>query len=95
MSKPPSRFKLLLGLFILFAVLIFMFAILSQPLGIISDVLTDAYPEGSDFDTGRGQNLNIQTVLGLGLGAAVIIGLIFLFVFYGLKNVGGGKDSFG
>ena len=72
-----------------------MFAILSQPLGIINDVLTDAYPTGEEYNTGRTQNINIQTVVGLALGAAIIIGVIFLFLFYSLKNVGGGKDSFG
>ena len=92
----PSRFKLLLYLFIFFAVLIFMFAILSQPLGIISDTLGDAYPTGAEFTEGRANNNNGQLMIGLALGAAVVIGIIFLFVFYGFRNLGGDKPgSFG
>jgi len=95
-KQKPSRFRLLLYLFIFFAVLIFMFAILSQPLGIISDTLTHAYPSGADFATGRSNNNNDQLMVGLALGAAVIFGIIFLFAFYGFKNLGGNKgDSFG
>lgn len=91
-EQRPSRFKLLLWLFILFAVLIIMFAILSQPLGIIGEVLQDAYPSTGE---GKETNNNLQTVIVLALGAAVVVGLIFLFAFYGFKNLGGGKDSFG
>lgn len=93
--QKPSRFKLLLWLFVFFAVLIFMFAVLSQPLGIIGGVLDDAYPEGTDYAEGRETNTNIQAMIGLALGAAVITGIIFLFVFYTMKNMGGDKDSFG
>lgn len=90
-----GRFKLIIGLFVFFTVLIFMFAILSQPLGIISDVLDDAYPDTDEFVEGREGNSNIQFMLPLALGAAVIIGIIVLFVFYGFKNLGGDKNSFG
>jgi hypothetical protein len=95
-KQKPSRFKLLLYLFIFFAILIFMFAILSQPLGIISDTLGDAYPTGAEFNEGRTNNGNVQLMVGLALGAAVVIGIIFLFAFYGFKNLGGDKPgSFG
>jgi hypothetical protein len=95
-EQKPTRFKLIIWLFIFLGILIFMFAILSQPLGIITGVLDDAYPTGSDFDTGRGQTQNTLPMLGLALGAAVVIGLIFLFIFYGFKNLGGGnKNEFG
>ena len=93
--QKPSRFKLLFMLFVFFAVLIFIFAILSQPLAIINDVLHNAYPEGAEFDAGRGANEGGQLVIGLALGAAVVVGLIILFAMYGFKNLGGGKDSFG
>ena len=95
-QQKPSRFKLLLWLFILLAVLIFMYAILSQPLSIIGDTLEDAYPEGDEWSEGGEYNDQSQTLLGLALGAAVVIGLIFLFAFYALKHFGGGKPgSFG
>jgi hypothetical protein len=91
----PSRFRLLLYLFIFFAVLIFLFAILSQPLAIIGDVLEDSYPEGDEFDTGRTYNSGGQLLVGLALGAAVVVGIIFLFAMYGFKNLGGGNNNFG
>ena len=91
----PNRFKLLLYLFIFFAVIIFLFAIFSQPYAILTETLQDAYPEGDEYAPGREQNINIQTILYLALGAAVVVGLIFLFAMYGLKNLGGDKDSFG
>jgi hypothetical protein len=95
-KQRPSRFKLLLMLFIFFAVLIFMFAVLSQPIAIIGDVLDDAYPEGDEYAAGRETNSNMQVMIGLALGAAVIVGLIFLFAFYGFRNLGGNKPgSFG
>jgi len=95
-QQRPSRFRLVLLLFVLVAVLIFMFAILSQPISIIGDVLEDAYPEGDDYTTGGEYNSQGQLVLGLALGAAVVIGIIFLFAFYGLRYFGGGRPgSFG
>ncbi len=73
-----------------------MFAILSQPLGILGEVLGDAYPSGEAFDSGRDTNSNMQFMISMALGAAVIIGIIFLFAFYGFKNLGGDKPgSFG
>lgn len=101
-KQQPSRFKLLLGLFVCLAVIIFLFAILSQPLGLITDTLNDAYPNtnGSgnsiDYTPGHDQNAKIQAFLVLGLGAAVIIGLFVLLFAYGYRNLGGGgRDSFG
>lgn len=94
--QQPSRFRVLLYLFIFFTVLIFMFAVLSQPLAIIGDILSDSYPTGSEFNEGRDANSGIQTFVLLALGAAVVIGVIFLFAFYAYRNLGGGgRDSFG
>jgi len=95
-EQKPSRFKLLLGLFIFFAILVFMFAILSQPIGILVGVLDSAYPSGENFTEGRNANTGVGVVVELALGAAVIVGLAFLIFFYGFKNLGGGnKDAFG
>lgn len=89
--------RLLIALFILFAFLIFMYAIFSQPLAIIGDVLHDAYPTGSDYNTGRAANNGLQILIPLALGAATVVGIIFLFIFYGMRNLGwgGGKNNFG
>ena len=95
-QQRPSRFKLLLWFFIIFAILVFMFAILSQPISIIGDVLDDAYPEGDDYAVGGESNSNSQLLITMALGAAVVIGLIFLVAFYALKHYGGGRPgSFG
>jgi len=95
-EQRPSRFKVLLWLFITFAIIIFLFAILSQPLAMITNALGGGYPSGGTFDVGRGYNTGLQSFVVLALGAAVVVGLIFLFIFYGFKNLGGGgKDSFG
>lgn len=95
-QQRPSRFRLVLLLFVLIAVIIFLFAILSQPLGIINETLKQAYPSGENYTEGKEYSDQGQDVIGLALGAAVVIGLMFLFGFYALRYFGGGKPgSFG
>lgn len=94
-SQEPSRFRLLIWLFVGFASMIFLFAILSQPIGILTGILTNAYPTIGAGE-GQGANSGVQTTVELALGAAVVIGVLMLIFFFGFRNLGGGnKNAFG
>lgn len=95
-DQRPSRFRLMLWLFMLFTTLIILFGVMSQPLAIIGDVLSDSYPDSQSGSTeGKDANSGLQTLLPMALGVTVVVGIGFLFAFYAFKNMGGGKDSFG
>ena len=88
------KIKHVIYLFIFFGTIIFFFAVLSQPVAIVTQTLSNAYPNNTtDFPSG-GTVTGLEIFIEAALGVAVVIGVLVLFFFFGFFSLGGKKRDF-